>query len=50
MVDSHYLGYELSLEDSLLDFVDNLIEIRGARTWFSTPRPRAGLGNIVKSW
>ena len=25
MVDSHYLGYELSWEDSLLDVVDNFI-------------------------
>ena len=25
MVDSHYLGYELSWEDSVLDVVDNFI-------------------------
>ena len=27
MVDSHYLGYELSWEDSLLDGVDNFIHM-----------------------
>ena len=27
MVDSHYLGYELSWEDSLLDGVDNFIDM-----------------------
>ena len=27
MVDSHYLGYELSWEDSLLDVVDSYIHM-----------------------
>ena len=27
MVDSHYLGFELSWEDSLLDVVDNFIHM-----------------------
>ena len=27
MVDSHYLGYQLSWEDSLLDVVDNFIQM-----------------------
>ena len=37
MVDSHYLGYELSWEDSVLDVVDNFIHRVFQRTVLRHP-------------
>ena len=49
MVDSHYIGYELSWQDSLLDVVDNLIHRVFQRTVLCVKDMNI-LGQSVLQW